>query len=137
VKKVEPAKKAMEYLLGGLAFHTNISSRIGAIADLDDCKTRLKSRISLLYFYDLVLDLFSNRSKSVKLTFVCSRTRHTFQLRFHLLPGLPLLKLRYEINEAKQAKTLTLKRAKKVTKTKVKWFECQRMSGFSEGDYQI
>jgi hypothetical protein len=55
-------KKASNYLLGSLAFHAHISGRVRSITDLNDSKARFESRIFGLYFYDLIFNLFTNRS---------------------------------------------------------------------------
>jgi len=57
--KVQGEEK-FRYLLSSLAFHANICARIRAIADLHDCKTGFESRITFLYFYNLILDLLSD-----------------------------------------------------------------------------
>lgn len=55
-----PVWKRHAYLLRGLAFHANISGRIRSIADLNNCEAGLESRIALLHFSNLILNLFSN-----------------------------------------------------------------------------
>jgi len=60
----------LRYLLGSFALHTNIGRGIGAIADLNNGQSRFEPGISLLYFCNLILNLFAQGSINVNIMII-------------------------------------------------------------------
>jgi hypothetical protein len=85
------------YLLSSLAFHPDIGGRVRAIADLNDGEARLEPWVALLYFYNVVLDLFPNGP----VIRTCEKGVYTLQLQSHLFSGRPLREKRNEKTASK------------------------------------